>query len=192
MPICDGCGALVDAEHIRQRIERLELSTRFRPIHIQVLLVDAAPPPLPEDFLYRATEDRSLRSPRARAYFDDLARAAGMPVTPELDENAALADFQRRGFFLVSALECPAQENVAPPVQKAELEAKIEKASRTVVARIKGSYKPKNIALLSPPTAVLIPVLQAADWSDRLILDAGSPFIPPFGGKLSEALLQVK
>ena len=42
--VCDGCGAQVDEAHIRQRIERLELATRFRPIHIQVLLLDAAPP----------------------------------------------------------------------------------------------------------------------------------------------------
>ena len=192
MPICDGCGAHVDADHIRQRIERLELSTRFRPIHIQVLLVDVAPPPRSEDFLYRATEDRFVRSSEARAYFDDLARAAGVTVTAELDEKAALADLQRRGFFLVSALECPAQENPAPLVQSAELESRIEKTSRTVVTRIKGSYKPKNIALLTLPTRMLIPALQAAGWGDRLILDGETPFAAPFGGKLSEALLQLK
>src|ERR1700733_3187977 len=110
MPICDGCGARVDAEHIRQRIERLEYSTRFRPIHIQVFLLDAAPPVRPEDFFYRPAEDRSVRSTEARKYFDDLARAAGVAVSSELDEKVALAEFQRRGFFLVSALECPVSE----------------------------------------------------------------------------------
>ncbi|HEY6466819.1 MAG TPA: hypothetical protein VIY69_12550 [Candidatus Acidoferrales bacterium] len=54
MPVCDGCGATVDAEHIRQRIERLELATRYRPVHIQTLLVGAVPPTNNEDYLYAA------------------------------------------------------------------------------------------------------------------------------------------
>jgi hypothetical protein len=52
MPVCDGCGAAVDAEHIRQRIERLEMATRYRPVHIQTLLVGTAPPKETEDYLY--------------------------------------------------------------------------------------------------------------------------------------------
>lgn len=50
MPVCDGCGVQADGDHIRRRIERLELATRFRPIHIHVLLVDAAPPSRLEDY----------------------------------------------------------------------------------------------------------------------------------------------
>src|ERR1700719_4321526 len=38
MRVCDGCGAPADEAHVRQRIERLEMATRFRPIHIQGLL----------------------------------------------------------------------------------------------------------------------------------------------------------
>jgi hypothetical protein len=52
MPVCDGCGATVDAEHIRQRIEWLEMATRYRPVHIQTLLVGSAPPAKSEDYLY--------------------------------------------------------------------------------------------------------------------------------------------
>ena len=78
MPICDGCGAQVDDAHIRRRIERLELATRFRPVHISVLLIDAAPPAPIEDYFYRATSDRSERSPASREYFDGLAKCAGV------------------------------------------------------------------------------------------------------------------
>ncbi len=53
MPVCDGCGMQADDAHIRRRIERLELATRFRPIHIQALLIDAAPPSRSEDYFYR-------------------------------------------------------------------------------------------------------------------------------------------
>jgi len=52
MPVCDGCGATVDAEHIRKRIERLELATRYRPVHIQTLLLGSVPPANSEDYLY--------------------------------------------------------------------------------------------------------------------------------------------
>jgi hypothetical protein len=52
MPVCDGCGTTVDAEHIRSRIERLEMATRYRPVHIQTLLVGTAPPERTEDYLY--------------------------------------------------------------------------------------------------------------------------------------------
>jgi len=52
MPVCDGCGATVDAEHIRSRIERLEMATRYRPVHIQTLLIGTAPPERTEDYFY--------------------------------------------------------------------------------------------------------------------------------------------
>jgi hypothetical protein len=52
MPVCDGCGAMVNAEHIRQRIERLEMATRYRPVHIQTLLVGSVPPANTEDYFY--------------------------------------------------------------------------------------------------------------------------------------------
>src|ERR1700685_3227105 len=98
MPVCDSCGARVDDAHIRQRIERLELATRFRPVHISVLLIDAAPPARFEDYFYRATSEPSERSPESRAYFDELARTAGVGQVPVVSEEAALTEFQRRGF----------------------------------------------------------------------------------------------
>ena len=52
MATCDGCGNAVDAEHIRQRIERLELATRYRPVHIQTLLIGATPPARAEEYVY--------------------------------------------------------------------------------------------------------------------------------------------
>jgi hypothetical protein len=42
----------VGADHIRRRIERLELATRYRPVHIQTLLIGAAPPEAMEEYFY--------------------------------------------------------------------------------------------------------------------------------------------
>src|SRR5216683_5747450 len=58
--LCDGCGLAASAEHIAARMERLELATRFRPIHINVLFVALQPMPRPEDDFYRPPESRDF------------------------------------------------------------------------------------------------------------------------------------
>src|SRR5580704_6928279 len=97
MPVCDGCGAQCDDAHIRARIERLELATRFRPIHIHTLLIDATPPPSPQDYFYAVAVDRSVRSVASRAYFDELMKCAGYTSDAAIQEESALTEFQRRG-----------------------------------------------------------------------------------------------
>jgi len=171
MPVCDGCGAQVDDAHVRQRIERLELATRFRPVHVSVLLIDAAPPAHPEDYFYHAAADRSERSPAARVYFDALVQCAGVATgsPAQVSEESALAEFQRRGFFLVGAIEC-ALENHPEPAHA------IERAAPAILRRVNVSYKPKSIALLSSLTQPLVAALQGGDWAARLILDDGKPF----------------
>jgi hypothetical protein len=173
MAVCDGCGAHADDAHIRARIERLELATRYRPIHIHVLLIDAAPSARPEDQFYTAAADRSVRSIASRMYFDEIMKCAGFGSDAGIKEEPALAEFQRRGFFLASAVECA----LGTP---AELEEGVRRAAPTVLKRVQLSYKPKYIALLSNPTRELIRALEDAGWKDRLILDGGGPFFDPF------------
>jgi hypothetical protein len=169
MPICDGCGTRADGAHIRRRIERLELATRYRPIHIQGLLIDASPPGRPEDYFYRAASDRSARSDLSRMYFEELTRLIGRARGSEIDEEGALADFQRRGLFLTYAVECPIEN-------PEELKNAIGQLAPTVLKRILASYKPKQIALLSPETEELIRDFQLAGLDGRLVLDRGRPF----------------
>lgn len=175
MPVCDGCGEQAGEQHIRQRIERLELATRFRPIHIAVLLIDAAPPMPPGDFFY-ATGD-AARSQAGQAYFDELAKLAG--AAAGAPEEAVSAEFQRRGFFLTSAVECPVTDG-------ADLNSLIRGLAPTVLRRVQASYKPKQIALISPSTKELIEPFHTAGWDDRLILDGGNPFSSAsIGGRLA-------
>src|ERR1700722_7050855 len=108
MQVCDGCGAQADGAHIRRRIERLELATRFRPIHIQVLLIDAAPPARRGGYFYHATK-RGDRSRSSRDYFDEIAKCSGLTISPEMNEESTLAEFQHRGFYLAHVRECPAE-----------------------------------------------------------------------------------
>lgn len=59
MPVCDGCGTMVDAEHIRHRIERLEMATRYRPVRIQTLLIGPVPQAKKEECPYSSEKTGS-------------------------------------------------------------------------------------------------------------------------------------
>lgn len=177
MPLCDGCGANVEEAHIRSRIERLEMATRFRPIHIQVLLLDSAPLARPEDFFYREAVDRSERSVESRSYFDALIKCTGADPAGFSQEADALAEFQRQGLFLTNVVECSAA---------AELDAALGRCAPSLVKRVQFSYKPKYIALISTVLGSLVPMLSRGGWADRLILNAGVPFELGWAGGAKE------
>jgi hypothetical protein len=175
MPFCDGCGAQADDEHIRRRIEGLELATRFRPIHIQILFLDAVPPARPEDYFYRAARDRSVRSLASRMFFDELAKCAELSAGTEIQEGSAIAEFQRRGFFLAYAVECP----LSNPRDLGDV---LRRLAPSILQRIQTSYKPKYIAPLGHPIQELIPLFQLKGLVHQLLLDDGGPFVDPFLG----------
>jgi hypothetical protein len=175
MPVCDGCGAPVDEAHLQRRVQRLELATRFRPIHIQVLLLDVAPPPRREDYFYSAANKRQARSLASRMFFDELTKCGGVSPGAEADEEAALGEFQRAGFFLAYAVECPLEEHNEP-------EMALNRLGPTIVKRIETSYRPKHVAPLGQAMRELIPLFELSGLSDRLLLFEGGPFVDPFLG----------
>jgi hypothetical protein len=167
MPVCDGCGATVDDAHIRARIERLEMATRYRPIHIQVLLLDAAPFAPPADFFYHETDDLSERSAESRAYFDALLQCTGDDVSRFSRKADALAEFQKQGLFLANVVECPVGAN---------LDEALGRCAPSILKRIQFSYKPKYVALIASALASIVPSLSQNGWAERLVLNAGAPF----------------
>ena len=168
MPVCDGCGAQVGEAQIRARIERLEQATRYRPIHIQVLVLDAEPPAAPEDFFYRAAAaGDSPRSPAARSYFNALLKPAGGDPARFTSEAEALAEFQHQGIFLTHVVECPAAE---------DFNAALARCAPSLVKRIERSYKPKYVAVISPKLSGILPSLAATGLKDHLILKGEKPF----------------
>jgi len=172
MLVCDGCGMPADDVHIRRRVERLELATRFRPIHIQVLLIDAAPPFRTEDYFYRAVGNREERSKMSRHYFDEIVKCSGFAPDSEVAEETALAEFQHRGFYLAHAVECPTDPADA-------LTAAMELAGPVLIRRIEKSYKPKYVALLSGSLVPMIPLLEQSELRDRMLLNNDKPFSSP-------------
>src|SRR5260370_23937994 len=128
--LCDGCGVPASAEHIAARMERLELSTRFRPIHINVLFVALEPMQRPEDDFYRP--------PESRDFFDSFLSA--LDITPETG-NANLLEFQRRGYYLTYLSECAVtpQDSASPGRERALLGAGQEadhSAARECISRL--------------------------------------------------------
>ncbi len=166
MPLCDGCGAQVDEAHIRRRIERLELATRFRPIHIQVLLLDAAPPALAGDYFYRAAIGSEGSSAASERFFVEMAKCIGYKGDALASEESFLTEFQRRGLFLAHAVECPVE---SPEL----LAAAVQRLASTVVLRVSFSYKPKFVAPISQALQPVISLLEGNGWSDRLIVRDG-------------------
>jgi hypothetical protein len=171
MRLCDGCGAPADEAHIRLRIERLEMATRFRPIHIQVLLLGDAPPTIIEDYFYRPLRDGESRSAPAKDFFIEVLRAASIPPEAAVNEEAALAEFQHRGFYLAHAIECPIESS---GTKTEDLKERISNSTPTIVKRIEFSYRPKHVVVIGPEVKALIPLLQKSSIGDRLEATASS------------------
>jgi hypothetical protein len=134
---CDGCGQLASTEHIARRLQRLEWATRFRPIHIQALLLAAAAPETDSEFLY---------SPEVpfTGLAGDLLSALTISTVAKSKEEV-LADFQKRGLFLAYLLECP----MAPGTEPTEAIDLLDRHIPQAVARIRRSLKPKRALVLS-------------------------------------------
>jgi hypothetical protein len=190
--ICDGCGVPASAEHLATRLERLELATRFRPIHIQVLFVTLQPMLRQEDDFYRP--------PVSRDFFDSFLAALDIPAGkanshPEADraesDTARLLEFQRRGYYLTYLSECP-----APPPHPADAngvrDSAVESISRlgpTLVKRIRFNYKPKYVALLGTSLSLLLEVFAEAGLAPLLLLDNGRPLALPEPGDAASLAL---
>ena len=163
MRVCDGCGAQADEAHVRQRIERLELATRFRPIHIHVLLLGDAPAFRAGDYFYQPAQNGAQRSSGAKGFFAEILLAAGIPREAAGNEEAALTEFQRRGFYLADAVECP----IADPN---DLDARVAQAAPTVVKRIEFSYRPKHIVAFGEGVKRCMSVFAKSSIADRMVL----------------------
>lgn len=82
----------MDAEHIRRRIGRLELATRYRPVHIQTLLVGEAQPPRDEDYVY--SSEKNGAELQKNGMF--LVYAVECPLESGAGANANAKDAVRR------------------------------------------------------------------------------------------------
>jgi hypothetical protein len=161
---CDGCSQASTSEHIARRLERLEQTTRYRPIHIQAVFLGAQSPAGPDEFLYGA-----------RGSFLGEAAAVLKAAQIEHHERAAeivLTEFQRKGLLLTHVLECAPDTNGGEET----LTGALKKRLPSLLRRLRGSLRPKRVIVISQEMAPVVAELKAAQLGCELLLDSGSPF----------------
>jgi hypothetical protein len=160
---CDGCGQPASSEHIAKRLQRLEWTTRYRPVHIGTLMLGAVAPENDADFVY---------SPAGawKGEAEVLLSAAGL-ITDGKSAEATLAEFQRAGLFLTHVLECPLEDGVAGKIQEL-----IGNRLPAMLARIRRSLKPKRLAPISMLLEQVLPALNSGGLPCAILLDQGKPF----------------
>jgi hypothetical protein len=162
---CDGCGQLASPEHIAKRLQRLEWTTRYRPVHIGALLLGAVAPEKDSEFLYAEGAEFAGEA-------GIILEATGLSTTGKPAE-ATLAEFQRGGFLLTYVLDCPLERgaNDAASVQKL-----LEKRFPAVLTRIRRSLKPKRLVPVSRLLESLLSQPEKIDAGCPIVLDGSKPF----------------
>jgi hypothetical protein len=162
---CDGCGQPASPDHFARRLQRLEWSTRYRPVHIQTLLLSAVAPAQTINFLYA----EAVHPEGESAQLLDALQIPWEGKSPE----TFLTDFQKRGLFLIHFLECPLDPaNLSP----AATQALLEKHLPLAVARIRRSLKPKRVALISSELQPLVGKLTESSLGCPVLLHLDKPF----------------
>jgi hypothetical protein len=163
--LCDGCGQEASAEHIARRLRRLEWTTRYRPVHINTLLLGAFSPQEERDFLYAPGGEFHGE---AGHLLDALAIS-----TAEKAADAVHTEFQRAGFFLTHVLECPLDGDAG---QGAEAAALLVKRLQPMATRIRRSLKPKRVVLISQALGPILEKILALELGCPVVLDDGKLF----------------
>lgn len=177
--LCDGCGLPASPDHLAARVERLELATRFRPIHIDVLFVALGPASRLEDDFYRPAASREFFAPflSALTILPEPGKQSREANGREADISQLL-EFQRRGYYLTYLSECPllAQQDVKMARES------ISRLAPTLIKRIRFNYKPKHIAVLGTNIDALIEAFRAAGMSPLLDFNQTLPLTLPSPG----------
>jgi hypothetical protein len=158
---CDGCGQPAPSEHIARRLRRLELTTRFRPIHLQAVFLGAQSPARNEEFLYDA--EGGFQGEAA-----DLLRALNMESSGRSAETVLL-EFQKKGYLLTHVLECTGE-------QGSGMTELLKKKLPSVLRRLRASLRPKRVVVFSAALAPIVAELKAAQVGAEVMLDGDAPF----------------
>jgi len=164
--VCDGCGQAATAEHITRRLQRLEWTTRCRPVHIHTLLLGAFSPLRDEESLYASGGEFCGEAAQ-------ILDAVGISPAGKT-RDAVHAEFQRAGFFLTHVSECPLEDERN---LKGGIQAALKKRLAAVAARIRRSLKPKRVMAITEELAVVLDDIVAMDLRCPVLLDHGKPFL---------------
>ena len=172
---CDGCGQEASGEHLRRRNFRLELASRFRPVRINTLILTPEPPVEVEDFFY--CPEGWPKDPQARALQEVLLESCGISLSGAKSRESALRDFQQKGFYWAGCVECPTGLS-----GDEEFDALARQMGPTLDRRIRYSYRPRSILLISERLIGVAKALGQAKLEAWLLVRDGSPLrLPQLG-----------
>ena len=163
--VCDGCGQMASAEHIARRLQRLEWTTRYRPVHINTLFLGAFSPQDQKDFLYAPGGEFQGEAAL-------LLEAVGISTAGKAAE-AVRAEFQRAGFFLTHVLECPMEGASTLP---AEVQGALKARLPVLATRVLRSLKPKRVMAVTEGLSSVVKDIVMLDLGCPVLLDRGKPF----------------
>jgi hypothetical protein len=161
---CDGCGQFAPPAHIARRLQRLEWVTRYRPVHIQTVLLGGIVPAQQSSYLYA---EGTAFSGEAAQILDALQ----LSIEGKSREDV-LTEFQKRSLLLIHVLECPLEGHLS----SSEVNGLLERQLCSTLVRIRRSLKPKRVLLFSKSLTPLASKLTEADVDCPLLLDNGKPF----------------
>ena len=141
---CDGCGQSASPAHLARRLQRLEWTTRYRPVHIQTLLLGGIAPEADAAFLY--FPEGNYRGEAAQVLGAMQVEWRGKVA------DAVLTEFQKRGLMLTYVLECPLEARM----DAVAAQMLLEKQLPAVMARIRRSLKPKRVVVFSAETRAIV------------------------------------
>jgi hypothetical protein len=162
--VCDGCGQSASPAHLSRRLQRLEWTTRYRPVHIQALLLGGIAPEADATFLYFPEGNYQGE---AANLLDALQISS-----EEKSADAVLTELQKRGLLLAYVLECPLE----PGVSTADAQQLLERQLPAVIARIRRSLKPRRVLLFSKELAALAGKFTEADLGSPVFTGPYGPF----------------
>ena len=165
--LCDGCGQQASSEHIAKRLQRLEWTTRYRPVHIGTVLLGAFAPTDDVAFLYAA--------PKTGGFLregENALTASGISQDGKSAE-ATLAEFQRGGYLLTYVLECPLNAGTDNP---AAVQALLRSRLPALLARIRRSLRPKRVVPISSLLEPLLGSISESVLNCGVVLNEGKPF----------------
>lgn len=163
--VCDGCGQIASSRHLAARLRRLEWATRWRPLHIQTLLLGAAAPAQDAEFVYADAAEYGGEA----ASVLRLASIDRVGKSPDVIHH----ELQRAGIFVAHLLDCPVEGNCGGGEVLAQLLAKRVPATLT---RIRRSIKPKRVALVGPDLDSVLGSFTSEALGCDVILDDGKAF----------------
>jgi hypothetical protein len=170
---CDGCGQSASSVHLARRLQRLEWTTRYRPVHIQALLLGGIAPEADAAFLY--SPEGNYQGEAANLLDALRISRAGRSA------DAILTEFQKRGLFLTHVLECPLEIGTTLSAAQQFLEKQLP----FVIARFRRSLKPKRLVLFSRELAALAGKFTEAALGSPVFTGSYGPF--SFDGSPSES-----